>query len=261
MLDQALVSGVNFLTIVLLARALAPADFGWFVLVFTALQTVGTLQAALVTRPHNVLAATRHGRAYADYSTTTAVAQVALTAAFAMVAAATAGLLYAAGSAQAVLVLASIPALVAWQLQELGRRMLYTESRLQAALANDLVSYGGQALALLVLVRAGLLTGETALLCLAAAFAAGALILAWQLRVRALGTVRPRVAVGRLALRKVARRRRDRTVALDALLRVPRRGRHRACRERRPQGRPDPSRTGERVPDLRHELRPRSPRP
>jgi O-antigen/teichoic acid export membrane protein len=181
-LDQGLVSGVNFLTIILLARSLAPADFGYFVLAFTVLQTAGTLQAALITRPHNVLGAVRRGREYTDYSTTSALAQIGLAGALAALAAATAGIAYAAGLSHASLLLALAPAFVAWQLQELGRRMLYTEGRLAAAFANDVLSYGGQAVALVVLWQLDALTGERALLSLAAAFAVGAAVVAWQLR-------------------------------------------------------------------------------
>jgi O-antigen/teichoic acid export membrane protein len=180
--DQALVSGVNFLTIILLARSVAPADFGYFVLAFTILQTAGTLQASLITRPHNVLGAVRHGPEYADYSTTAAALQVGFAATLALIVAASSGLAYAAGFSQASLFLALAPALVAWQLQELGRRMLYTEGRLAAAFANDVVSYGGQAFALVLLWQLDLLTGVRALLTLAAAFAVGAAIVAWQLR-------------------------------------------------------------------------------
>ena len=180
--DQALVSGVNFLTIILLARSLAPGDFGYFVLAFTILQTAGTLQASLITRPHNVLGAVRHGREYADYSTTAATVQVGFAGALALIALVAAGLAYAAGFSQAVLLLALAPALFAWQLQELGRRMLYTEGRLAASFANDVLSYGGQAFALVLLWQLDLLTGARALLTLAAAFALGAVVVAWQLR-------------------------------------------------------------------------------
>jgi O-antigen/teichoic acid export membrane protein len=182
LLDQALVSGVNFLTIILLARALAPTQFGYFVLAFTVLQTAGTLQAALITRPHNVLGATRHGREYVDYSTTTAATQVAFTGLLVAVAAVAAAGAYAVDADEASLVAALVPALAAWQFQELGRRMLYTEGRLSAAFANDLVSYGTQAVALLVLWRLDLLNGTRALLTLAAAFALGAVVVAWQVR-------------------------------------------------------------------------------
>lgn len=180
--DQGLVSGVNFLTIILLARALAPADFGYFVLAFTILQTAGTLQAALITRPHNVLGAVRQGRAYADYSRTAVATQLGFTSVLVLLDIAAAGVAYAAGISQALLLLALAPALVAWQFQELGRRMLYTEGRLAAAFANDSLSYGSQALALVVLWQLDLLTGARALLTLAAAFALGAIVLAWQLR-------------------------------------------------------------------------------
>lgn len=181
-LDQGLVSGVNFLTVILLARSVAPADFGYFVLAFTVLQTAGTLQASLITRPHNVLGAVRRGREYADYSTTTAWAQVGFSGALALLVAAASGIAYAAGFSQALLFLAVAPALVAWQFQELGRRMLYTEGRLAAAFANDVLSYGGQALALGVLWQLDLLTGVRALLMLFVAFALGAVVVAVKLR-------------------------------------------------------------------------------
>ena len=67
LLDQALASGVNFLTIILVARAAGPREFGYFALVFTLLQSLGALQLALVTRPHNVLAASRKGNDYIRY--------------------------------------------------------------------------------------------------------------------------------------------------------------------------------------------------
>lgn len=189
--DQGLVSGVNFLTIVILARTLGVSEFGYFVIAFTVLQTAGTLQAALITRPHNVLGATRHGREYVDYSTTAAAAQIAFTGVLVVVAAGVAAVAVALDSSQASLLLALAPALAAWQLQELGRRMLYTEGRLAAAFANDVLSYGGQAAALVVLWQSDHLTGTTALLSLAAAFAIGAAVVAWHLRATLAGRLHP----------------------------------------------------------------------
>jgi len=195
LLDQGVVSSVNFLTIVLLARTLAPAEFGYFVLAFTILQSAGTLQSALVTRPHNVLGATRRGRDYADYSTTAAATQVGLTSVLAVLAGAAAAIAYAADSSQALLLLTLVPALVGWQLQELGRRMLYTEGRLAAAFANDLLAYGGQAVVLVALLRLDRLTGPAALLTLAATFTLGAAVVAWQLR----GTLSGKLTAASLA--------------------------------------------------------------
>ncbi len=159
-------------------------------LVFTALQTCGILQGALLSRPHNVLGAVRRGRDYADYSTTTALAQVALAGALALLAAIAAGVGYLSGMSDARLLVACIPAVVAWQLQELGRRMLYTERRLGAAFGTDLVAYGGQGVALVLLTRADALTGSSAILTLAAAFAVGAVVVGWQLRKTLSGTPR-----------------------------------------------------------------------
>lgn len=179
--DQALVSATNFLTIVVVARALAAEEFGYFVLAFTILQSCGMLQAALLARAHNVLGAVRSGRDYADYSTTAALSQVGLAIILAALALVVAALLEARGVAQAALVAALAPALLTWQLQELGRRMLYTERRLAAAFANDVVGYGGQAVALVLLALAGELTAVRALVTLSLSFGLATALVVWQL--------------------------------------------------------------------------------
>lgn len=188
-LDQTLVSGVNFLTIVLLARALAPSDFGYFVIAFTILQSAGMLQAALVTRPHNVLGATRSGRPYIDYTTAAAATQVGLACALALLAVLGAAVAYAAGSTQWSLCLVLVPALLGWQLQEFGRRVLYTERRLLRAFANDVLAYGSQAAALVLLLQRDRLTTTGALVTLAVSFSVGAAALGWQLRQHLSGTL------------------------------------------------------------------------
>ena len=180
--DHGLVSGVNFLTIVLVARAVTPVEFGAFVLAFTVILTTLTLQAALITRPHNVLGAVRHGDDYANYSTTAAVVQVGFTGVLTLLCVAAAGLAYVLGLGWELLLLALALAVCAWQLQEFGRRVLYTERRLGAVLVNDILSYGGQAVALLILWRLDALTATRALLTLAGAFAVGAVVLSVQLR-------------------------------------------------------------------------------
>src|SRR3990172_13345198 len=91
--DQALISVANFLTMVLLARALSPTGLGSFVIVYTGMLFAATLQAAMITRPHNVLGAALEGDEYARHTTATAASQVAFATAAASVAlaAATAG--------------------------------------------------------------------------------------------------------------------------------------------------------------------------
>lgn len=180
--DQAVASGVNFLTLILVARSVAPDRFGYFALVFTLLQSLGALQLALVTRPHNVLAAGRSGAAYVRFSSTLVAYQLAFSLTAAAALALGAGIARAAGAGSTLVFLVAAPTLVAWQLQELARRILYTERRLGAALANDTLSYGVQAGLLVWLYRAGSLDGVRALVVVGATSALGAAVGAFQLR-------------------------------------------------------------------------------
>lgn len=188
--DQALISATNFATMVLLARELGPAAFGAFVLAYTFLLFATELQGALVTQPHNVLGVGRSGDDYRRYTGSTAVGQVVLAvsaAALATLAGVTAASL---GMSGASLVLALAPAILAWLGQDFARRVLYTEGRIRAVLANDAVTYGGQLLVLIALWRLGRLDGTAALLALAATSALGMALGAWQLRGRFLPSVR-----------------------------------------------------------------------
>lgn len=187
--DQAFSAGVNFLTVVLVARALRPADFGLFVLAFTFLQSVGTIQTALVTRPHNVLGLARSGREYRDYSTSAAIGQFVFAVGLSLLLVAAAAIVSVTGSPYAGLIIALAPALVSWQLQELGRRILYTEGRVRTAFGLDAVCYGAQAAVLVALWRTDRLTAEIALYTLAATFALGAALAGWLLRASLSGSL------------------------------------------------------------------------
>ena len=180
--DNALMSATNFAMVVLLARALSPEDFGLYALIYTSLIFVNGMQAALVSQPHTMLGAPREGRAFARYTTDTAWCQVALAT---MTAAATALLAlvgHAAGWQADTLLLACAPATAAWQMQEFVRRVLYTRSAVAKAFANDLVSYGGQLLLVLMLWQADALTPVIAILVLAVTSLLGVLIGLWQIR-------------------------------------------------------------------------------
>jgi len=180
--DQVLISGSNFVTMVLLGRTLSPGDFGGFSMVYMALLLANTVQAGVVTQPHNILGAALSGEAYRRYTTSTALSQLALGLVSTALALAAWGIARAAGWSGAPLLLALSPAILAWQVQELARRVLYTEGRHRSAFLNDAVSYGGQAAMVLALWHAGGLTGMSALLVLAATSALAAAMGAWQLR-------------------------------------------------------------------------------
>ena len=186
--DQVLISGANFLTVVLPKRAMSPDEFGSFSLVYSVLLLANIVQSTLLTQPHNVLAANREGDEYRRYTTSTALAQLALAVAEALAMLAVAAAAYARHSPLAPMLLAMVPAIVGWQLQEFVRRVLYTEGRFAAAFWNDAVSYGGQLLAVACLYGAEVgtgrnwLTGATALYALAATSAVAAAYGAWQVR-------------------------------------------------------------------------------
>jgi len=160
-----------------------PREFGYFVLAYTAMLTALTFQSAVITRPHNVLAVARRGDAYANYSTTAAASQLAFTGALTVLCIVGAGVAQLTGSGRAALLFALALALFSWQLQEFGRRVLYTEGRLGMALVNDVMSYGTSAVALVVLWRVDRLTVTRALVVIAFAFAIGAVAIGRQLRV------------------------------------------------------------------------------
>jgi O-antigen/teichoic acid export membrane protein len=183
LVDQALLSGISFLTVFAPARVLSRGDFGAYVLAFTSLLVLNGLQTSLFTGPHNVLGTARRGAAYIRYTASTAASQLAFAASFTAVAVAVGGLALTLGSTStAYLALALAPAILAWQLQEFVRRVLYTENRLAAAVANDLVSYGGQLVGISVLWELGDVTGPRLLLVIAATSACGAVIGLAQIR-------------------------------------------------------------------------------
>jgi O-antigen/teichoic acid export membrane protein len=181
-IDHGLISATNFFTVIALARGLSPTAFGLFVIAYTALLLAATFQSALVTQPHNVLATTRTGDTYLRHTTSTAVTQLALALLFCGLSAVAATAAWLAGSSLTAVLLALIPALMGWQLQEFARRVLYTEERYRAAFVNDLVSYGGQIAGIAALWSTGELSASRALLVVAATSALAACFGFWQLR-------------------------------------------------------------------------------
>jgi exopolysaccharide production protein ExoQ len=180
--DQALISASNFLTTVVLARRLSPTDFGAFALLYAAVFFMVSLQTTLVSRPHNVLGVTRQGVDYRRYTTVTAVSQLCFTALFALVALIGAMVAQHAAWGVAPLLFPLVLVIVAWQLQEFTRRVLYTEGRLRDAFVNDLISYGGQAAGIVVLGYFGQLTGARALSIIALTSTIAAAYGCWQIR-------------------------------------------------------------------------------
>jgi O-antigen/teichoic acid export membrane protein len=181
--DQALLSVVNFLTLFLIARSVEADVFGAFSLVYGAMLIANYGQLAFITQPHNVIAASVRDRDYRIYTRSLLAAQLVVIFALAGLAAAAAGVAYGIGShSTSVLLVAVIPTLPLWQLQEFVRRVLYTERRQAAAFANDLLSYGAQGIVVAALAATGRLTAPAALYAAAVTSAAACLLGFSQIR-------------------------------------------------------------------------------
>ncbi len=176
--DQALISGANFFTTVMVARAVAPALFGKFVLAYTALWFFQNIQGALITEPMSVLGAKKEGDDYRRYVTSTA----ALQAIFVVLVASALLLSAALASPLRSLLFALAFAVFCRQLLEFVRRVFYTRTDVGAALTIDVMSYGGQVVLLTVLYSQGALTPVSALLAVAIASGAAAAVGGFQAR-------------------------------------------------------------------------------
>jgi len=174
--DQALISATNFITLLVMARALSASAFGAFVLVYTALIFVNSVQAALVGQPHNVLGSAKNGVEYTRFTTATFGAQGLFLIPVVFVFVVAIAVAFALHLEYSRLLLATLVATVAWQLQELTRRVLYTEGRLGAALVEDLLAYGGQAALITAVWHFGVLSPTKAVWVIALTSGVGLLV-------------------------------------------------------------------------------------
>jgi O-antigen/teichoic acid export membrane protein len=163
--DQSLVSAVNFLSIFLLARGLPPGEFGVLMVAYTGLLVLVSLQQAFVAQPHNYLGAPLEGREFARFTASLALIQVVSSAAFCLLLALCGALVVASGFAYyGKVTIALAAAAFPWLIQDFMRRAFYTKSRAKSAAANDLLSYGLQLAAIVWLTRSELSAIEVLLI-------------------------------------------------------------------------------------------------
>lgn len=144
--DQAAVSGGNFLTTLVLARTLAPAEYGTFSLLFLALFGINTCHSSLVVYPLTLRAAT----ATDQELKTTAASALLHTVALSLPLAAALSLI-AIVLHRADLCLSLALAMFAWQVQETARRVLLGSRRTHSSILPDALCYLGQGLLVFVL--------------------------------------------------------------------------------------------------------------
>jgi succinoglycan biosynthesis protein ExoM len=146
LLDQAAVSGGNFLTTLVLARILSPANYGTFSLLFLSLYAINTCHGSLVIYPLILNVASGKEEEFRYLNGTAFLHTLALSLPFA---AALAGVTFFLHRMEVWPFLAL--AMVGWQIQESARRTLISGLRSRAAFLPDLLCYVGQGLILLAL--------------------------------------------------------------------------------------------------------------
>lgn len=181
-LDQTVVSGASFITKLAVAR-LGAETFGAFTLTYGLLMFANGVQTAAITGPLGVIAPKLNGAGASTYLRASLRLQVLFVLAFAALVALSGLALGALGHGGIrVLLLTLAPAIIAWQLQEFMRRVMFTEGRAAAVALNDAVSYGIQVIGVLWLLQAGQLTPLAAFWLITLGQGLGVILGAWQTR-------------------------------------------------------------------------------
>lgn len=176
--DQAMLSGVNFLTVFLLARALGPASFGIYSLAWLSVLLAGGLQHALVTQPMMSIAPKTSASELPGYMGAVVVLHLGVTTlSFLLVwllARYSDVLLPEWGVSALALPLAVTVA--AYQVCSFFRRYYFTSNRAAIGFGVDAVSYLGQLAVLVALFFTIGLTAANALWVIAATSALACLV-------------------------------------------------------------------------------------
>jgi O-antigen/teichoic acid export membrane protein len=177
--DQSVVSLGNFLTTIILARAVSPEAYGVWTVVFGLILFLNGLHASLITYPLSVRLASRDD---ADMGQLI-VASLGLTALLVLPQALILfGVSFLIGG-PALALWASV-GLLFWQLQETTRRALMARLAFRTTLFTDAISYLGQAGVLWLLARNGRLSPEVGFGVIALTCGVAAVVQVTRLRVR-----------------------------------------------------------------------------
>jgi O-antigen/teichoic acid export membrane protein len=144
--DQAMVSGANFLTGILLARYLGIEEFGRFTLVWMAVIFVNSIQHAMINSPMMSLGPKRPEAEASPYYGAIIVQMVVFaffTSFLLLMGVWLSGVLFPEWQVEG-LALPLATAALAFQFQDFLRRYFFTRGRAAAAFVNDAIRYMGQ---------------------------------------------------------------------------------------------------------------------
>jgi O-antigen/teichoic acid export membrane protein len=182
MLEHAVGSGTTFLLMIVAARMLGPSAFGLFALMYMLLTLFLSISVSLVDMPHNIIGATKQGYSYQRYTSSAAILVSLLATSTGLVFAGAALVAFIIDAKVASMLLATAFATVSRQLFSFTRGVLYTESRIAAALFNSVVINSLRMALLVGLVLGSALTEEYLFIIIGGTYLLGALIGARQIR-------------------------------------------------------------------------------
>jgi O-antigen/teichoic acid export membrane protein len=181
-IDQILVSGVNFLTTVLLVRALGLEEFGVFVMITIGVQFLAGLQGAGILAPLMSLFDQRGDISRSSYLAAVLLHQALLSAGVvAIVLAASFIVGFVLAPLQPINFFLVALMAVTTQCQDLSRRFFYVTERPVSAFASDLIAYGARLVVLAALAMGGLLTIDLVWVVMIGASATALLLMARDL--------------------------------------------------------------------------------
>lgn len=155
LLDQALVSAVNFGTGILTARYLASDEFGRYVLAFMVVAAANMFQQSLTLDPMLSIGSKKEGEAAELYFSAVVLHQLVLCLALSiaiLVGTWGVGLIFPAWDLGS-LSLPMVAATIGFQFQELLRRYFFVRHRLGMVIINDGLRYGTQIVAVFCLLK------------------------------------------------------------------------------------------------------------
>jgi O-antigen/teichoic acid export membrane protein len=159
LLDQSVVSFVHFLTSLLLARFLVPAEYGIWVLAYSVLIFAYGVQQALIISPMMVLGAAKKGDEAKNYFTSTGIMQAIFGIIVIIILFLTSGILHIIYKKPETTYIFLAMSIISFTFlgQEFFRRALFTQLRTKAALKNDILCYGLQITGIIAFFYLGIL--------------------------------------------------------------------------------------------------------
>lgn len=139
LVDQAIISGLNFTVAFVLARTCSQEEYGSFALAFSIILFVNGVSYTLISTPMMVLGATKKGEEAREYFSALFAGQVVLSLGSAILLACVVVIFYLSGSGSVLLntLIGMVVCIPIIQLQDFLRRVLLTRLQTAKALVND----------------------------------------------------------------------------------------------------------------------------